>query len=155
MSEASTYAYYSNWVTGGTIRFGIPLTDDLTIAPRYTLYNSQLTIPNSSSEPYNDCTYPLWGVTPGYNLTPVTPWNSCLTNGEASLALKQSQGNWLTSMIGYTLAYNTLDNPRDPHLGIRAELKQDFAGLGGDSDFLRTTFDCMVFTSSISTTSSA
>ena len=64
-----------------------------------------------------------------------------MTNGEASLALKQSQGNWLTSMIGYTLAYNTLDNPRDPHLGIRAELKQDYAGLGGNSDFLRTTVD--------------
>ena len=47
-----------------------------------------------------------------------------MTNGEASLALKQSQGNWLTSMIGYTLAYNTLDNPRDPHLGIRAELSR-------------------------------
>lgn len=141
VSEASTYAYYSNWVTGGTIRFGIPLTDDLTIAPRYTLYNSQLTIPNTSSQPYNDCTYPIWGVTPGYNLTPVTPWNSCLTNGEASLALKQAQGNWLTSMIGYTLAYNTLDNPRDPHLGIRAELKQDYAGLGGNSNFLRTTVD--------------
>lgn len=140
MSTASSYAYYSNWVTGGTIRFGIPLTDDLTIAPRYTLYNSQLTIPNNSNEPYDDCTSPLW-VTPPYDGTPVTPYNSCLTNGEASLALKQAQGNWLTSMIGYTLAYNTLDNPRDPHLGIRAELKQDFAGLGGNSNFLRTTVD--------------
>ena len=64
-----------------------------------------------------------------------------MTNGEASLALKQAQGNWLTSMLGYTLAYNTLDNPRDPHNGIRADLKQDFAGVGGNSNFLRTTVD--------------
>jgi outer membrane protein insertion porin family len=145
MSSASNYAYYSNWVTGGTIRFGIPLTDDLSIAPRYTLYNSQLEIPNTSSRPYNDCTYPIWGITPGTpGALPINYINgssSCLTNGEASLALKQAQGNWLTSMIGYTLSYNTIDNPRDPHYGIRAELKQDFAGLGGDSNFLRTTVD--------------
>jgi outer membrane protein insertion porin family len=64
-----------------------------------------------------------------------------LTNGEASLALKQAQGNWLTSMIGYTLAYNTLDNPRDPHSGFRVEFKQDYAGLGGNSNFLRSTLD--------------
>jgi outer membrane protein insertion porin family len=145
MSNASNYAYYSNWVTGGTIRFGIPLTDDLSIAPRYTLYNSQLTIPNNSSRPYNDCTFPIWGITPGTpGALPINDINgssSCLTNGEASLALKQAQGNWLTSMIGYTLSYNTIDNPRDPHNGIRAELKQDFAGVGGDSNFLRTTVD--------------
>ncbi|HUO54339.1 MAG TPA: outer membrane protein assembly factor BamA [Rhodoblastus sp.] len=141
LSSASNYSYYSNWVTGGTLRFGIPLTDELTIAPRYSLYNSTLRIPNNSSRPYNDCTWPIVGVTPGYNGTAVTPFNSCLTNGEASLALKQASGSWLTSMIGYTLAYNTLDNPRDPHSGIRAELKQDFAGVGGDSNFLRSTVD--------------
>ena len=145
LSNASQYAYYSNWVTGGTIRFGIPLTDQITIGPRYTLYNSRLSIPNSSSQPYNDCTYPLVGVTPGtpgaYPVNTVTGQESCLTNGEASVALKQAQGNWLTSMIGYTLSYNSLDNPRDPHSGIRADLKQDFAGLGGNSDFLRTTID--------------
>jgi outer membrane protein insertion porin family len=141
MSSASTYAYYSNWVTGGTIRFGIPLTDELTFAPRYTLYNSQMTIPNNSSQPYFDCQYPIPFVTPPSNGFPVSPYNSCLTNGEASLALKQATGNWLTSMIGYTLAFNNYDNPRDPHNGIRVEFKQDFAGLGGDSDFLRSTFD--------------
>jgi outer membrane protein insertion porin family len=149
MSLASSYAYYSNWVTGGTIRFGIPLTDDLSIAPRYTLYNSQLTIPNTSSQPFNDCSFPIPFVTPVVNPTALNPIPidtkigspSCISNGEASLALKQAQGNWLTSMIGYTLAYNTLDNPRDPHNGFRIELKQDFAGLGGNSDFLRSTLD--------------
>jgi outer membrane protein insertion porin family len=140
ISQASYFSYYSNWVTGGTLRFGIPLTDNLSIAPRYTLYNSRLTIPNNSGEPYNDCSYPLW-VTPPYSGIPVTPFSSCLTNGEASLALKQAQGDWVTSMIGYTLSYNTIDNPRDPRSGVLAELRQDFAGLGGYSDFLRTTVD--------------
>lgn len=143
-SLASSYAYYSNWVTGGTIRFGIPLTDDITFAPRYSLYYSDLTIPNNTNQPYNDCTYPGW-FTPPYNGTAVEPWNSCLSNGEASLALKQAQGGWLTSMIGYTLAYNTIDNPRDPHNGVHADLKMDFAGVGGDSNFLRTTVDVKAY----------
>ncbi len=53
-----------------------------------------------------------------YNGMPVSLSSaSCLTNGEASLALKQAQGDWVTSMVGYTLSYNTLDNPRDPHSG--------------------------------------
>ncbi len=140
ISEASYFSYYSNWVTGGTLRLGIPLTDDLTIAPRYTLYNSRLSIPNTQSQPYNDCSYPQW-FTPPYNGTAVNYLNSCLSNGEASLALKQAQGDWVTSMIGYTLSYNTLDNPKNPQSGLMAQLKQDFAGLGGYSDFLRTTVD--------------
>jgi outer membrane protein insertion porin family len=44
-------------------------------------------------------------------------------------------------MIGYTLIYNTLDNNRNPTSGLLAELKQDFAGVGGDVQFLRTTGD--------------
>ncbi len=144
ISEASYFSYYSNWVTGGTLRLGIPLTDDVSIAPRYTLYYTTLKIPNTQSQPYDDCSYPQW-FTPPYNGTPVTIFNSCLSNGEASLALKQAQGSWLTSMIGYTLSYNSLDNPRNPHSGLLASLKQDFAGLGGYSDFLRTTGDLRAY----------
>jgi outer membrane protein insertion porin family len=62
-----------------------------------------------------------------------------VNNGEASIALKQSQGKSSTSLVGYTLAYNTLDNNRNPRSGLYAELKQDFAGLGGDTQFIRTT----------------
>ena len=47
----------------------------------------------------------------------------------------------LISMVGYTLAYNTLDNNKNPTAGIYAEFKQDFAGVGGDVNFIRTTAD--------------
>ncbi len=146
VTDASQYAYYSNWVTGGTIRFGLPLTDEISIGPRYTLYNSRLTIPNSSSQPYNDCASPIVGTTPGTSgATALSSTNNCLTNGEASVALKQATGDWVTSMVGYTLSYNSLDNPRDPHSGIHADLRQDLAGVGGDSDFLRTTGDIRAY----------
>ncbi len=137
LSNASPYAYYEDWVTGGTLRLGVPLNDEITLSPRYTGYFSRLTIPNSKSMPYNDCSNPIPGFTP----YPGSATSSCLTNGEASVALKQAAGDWVTSMVGYTLNYNDLDNPRNPEDGIYASLKQDFAGVGGDSEFLRTTGD--------------
>ena len=66
---------------------------------------------------------------------------NCLTYGQASLALKQAQGSFLTSMVGYTLSYNSLDNNKSPTGGFYAELKQDVAGAGGKSRFVRTTGD--------------
>jgi outer membrane protein insertion porin family len=42
-------------------------------------------------------------------------------------------------MVGYDLSYNTLDNNRNPTSGLLAILRQDFAGVGGDVSYLRTT----------------
>jgi outer membrane protein insertion porin family len=123
------------------VRFGIPITEEITFSPRYSIYNTNLTIPNSSSHPYDDCQNPIWGTTPGFNGTTVAWNNSCLTNGEASLALKEETGNTLTSMFGYTLSFNTLNNNKNPSSGWLAELRQDIAGAGGDSRFVRTTGD--------------
>ncbi len=70
---------------------------------------------------------------------------NCQSNGEASLAIKQSQGTILTSLIGYSLNYNTIDNFRNPHNGLLASFNQDAAGLGGYSRYLRTTGDIRYF----------
>ena len=150
--DASQYADYSNWVTGGTVRLGLPLTDEITLTPRYSLYSTKIKIQNTSSEPFNDCTGPIIGTTPGTAGAPALgPFSNCLYNGEASLAVKESQGSTLTSLVGYTLAYNTLDNVKNPTSGIHAELRQDFAGVGGDLEFIRTTGDAATITRSCST----
>jgi outer membrane protein insertion porin family len=39
------------------------------------------------------------------------------------------------------MSYNTLDNGKSPTSGIFAELRQDIAGAGGQSQFIRTTGD--------------
>jgi outer membrane protein insertion porin family len=139
--SVSPYTFYNNFVTGGALRLGLPITDEITFSPRYSLYNTDISIPNNSTYPYNDCNNPIWGTTPGFNGTAVEWGNSCLTNGEASLALKQAAGNTLTSMFGYTLSYNSLDNNKNPKSGIFAELRQDIAGAGGQSQFVRSTGD--------------
>jgi outer membrane protein insertion porin family len=140
-SDASKYSFYKNTIIGGTLRLGLPVTDEISFSPRYSLYNQYVSIPNDSKRPYNDCTNPVFGTTPGFNLFPVPPsiFYNCLSNGEASLAIKEAQGSTVTSLAGYTLSYNTLDRIKDPTSGIYAELKQDVAGLGGRSRFVRTT----------------
>ena len=45
------------------------------------------------------------------------------------------------SQAGTTSTYSTLDNNKSPTSGVRAQLSQDIAGLGGDVKFLRTTED--------------
>jgi outer membrane protein insertion porin family len=60
-----------------------------------------------------------------------------------SAAVKQAALNgpqWV-STAGSTLTYSTLDNPKNPHEGLRATLSQDVAGVPGAVDFLKTTGD--------------
>ena len=69
----------------------------------------------------------------------------CEGNGEASLAIKESAGETLTSLAGLTFNYNTLDSNKDPRNGFYAEAKTDFAGLGGDSRYFRATGDARYY----------
>ncbi|MGH6830248.1 MAG: BamA/TamA family outer membrane protein, partial [Methylocella sp.] len=140
-SDAFRFSFYNNFVTGATLRLGLPVTEEITFSPRYSIYRSDISIPNNSGRPFNDCNSPIFGVTPGFGQSAPTFFFNCLTNGEASLALKQAQGPFLTSMVGYSLSYNALDNIRNPTRGIFAELRQDVAGAGGDVRFVRTTGD--------------
>jgi outer membrane protein insertion porin family len=141
-SDAWQYSFYNNFVTGATLRLGLPVTEEITFSPRYSIYRTDISIPNNSGRPYNDCTSPIYGITPGtIPGVPASIYYNCLTNGEASLALKEAQGPFLTSMVGYTLGYNSLDNNRSPTAGFFAELRQDVAGAGGDTRFVRTTGD--------------
>ncbi len=171
------YSIYDSKTYGGTIRFGLPLTDELTFGPRYSISSTLITIPNTSDRPYNDCTSPINGVTPGSagytnpdsgqatfavqsalppvpqgawaggaNSAPDANYN-CLSNGEASVALKQLAlgGNRIVSLAGYGFSYNTLDNVKNPTEGAYATFSQDVAGLGGTARFLRTTFEARYY----------
>ncbi len=134
--------FYDNFMVGGSLRLGLPVTEQITFQPRYTVYSSYISIPNSGSFAYNDCTNPIWGITPGYGTSsPASSTYNCLTNGEASLALKQAAGTTVTSMPGFTLSYNGLDNNKNPTGGIRAEWREDVAGAGGDEHYVRSTAD--------------
>jgi outer membrane protein insertion porin family len=150
-SDAWNYNYYSTTSYGGTIRFGVPITEELTFQPHYSIYQTTISIPNDTQKPYNDCQQPIPFYTPGYGYwlapTPASlnPIYNCMSNGEASLAIKQSQGAITTSLGGYTLSYSDIDNPRNPRNGLSATLTNDFAGLGGDARYVRATGEARYF----------
>jgi outer membrane protein insertion porin family len=72
---------------------------------------------------------------------------NCYADGEASLAVRKelAQGPVNVSLVGYTLSYNTLDNNKLPTSGLFAELRQDFAGVGGDVNFIRTQVEARTY----------
>jgi outer membrane protein insertion porin family len=72
----------------------------------------------------------------------------CYSDGEASLPIRKelASGQTLTSSVGYSLNYNTLDNNRNPTDGLLVDFKQDFAGVGGDVTYLKSAIDAKYYT---------
>ena len=141
----SRYTLYESTVTGGTLRVSLPITDEFSVGLRYSAYNTRITLANTPSRPFNDCTSPIVGVTPGTVGSPFPDpaaagsTVTCVTNGEASLAIKEAVGSRLTSLAGISLTYSTLDDVRNPTKGLLANSNFDIAGLGGTSKFVRGT----------------
>src|SRR3954451_360684 len=111
---------------------------------RYSLYNTELKVPNTLKRPYNDCSVPIPGYTATYapgtiingqNVGGLAQYPLCAYDREASIALKGSQGNTPTSLAALTLVYSTLDNVSSPRISLYAEHRPDVAGLGRDSKF--------------------
>ena len=55
----------------------------------------------------------------------------------ASLAIQEQEGDFITSSIGQTLRYDKRDNRFNPTEGYFVELQNTLAGFGGDSQYLR------------------
>jgi outer membrane protein insertion porin family len=56
---------------------------------------------------------------------------------DASLAIREQEGTFVTSSVGQTLLYDKRDNRFDPTGGYYVEFDNTLAGLGGNSQFLR------------------
>ncbi len=93
---------------------------------------------------------------PGYNnaasgatlnssgtVQPTCLWNNGAPTYEASLPIREelSYGAYLTSLVGYGLTYNTLDNNKHPTNGLLVNFGQDFAGVGGSVAYMRSVID--------------
>jgi outer membrane protein insertion porin family len=148
--DVNPYAQYQTWTTGVNFRLGVPITDEITFQPNYSLYESEIKIPNSQSQPYDDCGAPFTGPggstvynSPGNGLQTATYGSNCLTDGEASIAIKEAaaQGVIVTSLVGGSLIWDNLDNRKNPTSGLYANVHGDVAGLGGQSQFVRATAD--------------
>src|SRR6266536_1828791 len=147
----TSYVSYETDSVGFSTRLGFTLREDLGLQLRYSLYQQKIVLaPNLTNcnniNPDFVTTFPTpdkLGSTPALTPPDGNLAANCYADGEASLAVKSTLANGpvLTSLVGYTLTHNTLDNNKNPHAGLLAEFRQDFAGLGGDVRFVRTTAD--------------
>ncbi|HEY1474595.1 MAG TPA: outer membrane protein assembly factor BamA [Pseudolabrys sp.] len=153
-SLATSYVSYNTETIGANLRLGFALSEELSLQPHYSIYQQKVTLPDQ----YNNCQFS--SLTPGNGGPGVNPIaeaagldtivnfpNGCYADGEASLPVRMELANGavITSLIGYTVAYNTLDNVKLPTSGLYAALTQDFAGVGGDVKFVRTTADTRTY----------
>ncbi|SHK63633.1 outer membrane protein assembly factor BamA [Bradyrhizobium lablabi] len=118
-NDANSYQSYASTTYGATLQLGAPINEQLGVQWRYSLYNQNITlVPNASG------------------LTPSLPIQQAAAAGPA----------WV-SATGSTATYSTLDNTKSPSNGIKSQLSQDLAGLGGDVKFLRTAEDVRYYKS--------
>ncbi len=132
--SANSYQSYDTRTLGGAVRLGFQLREDTSLQLRYSLYEQKITLPTI----LNDCIYGPF---------PITAGSPCIINGEASIPVRVElqQGAVMTSLVGYTLSYNTLDNNKSPTRGMIIDLKQDIAGVGGDTNYIRSTVDARFY----------
>ncbi len=112
---------YDETVKGGAIRFSVPINDELTVGARYSIYNQEI---SNINRDINDNI--IDDRIEGFDVA--------------------DEGETLVSSIGYNLTYDTLDSRRYPREGIFASFNQEFAGVGGDVSFIRTTVKADYYT---------
>jgi outer membrane protein insertion porin family len=157
---------YGTKTLGLSPRLGFQLREDLSLQLRYSIYQQQVTLTSAYDNCNNNAANSLlaFNPTPAYIksvLGGVDPTNAstsslygygCYGDGEATLPVRKelANGATLTSAVGYTLNYNTLDNNKNPTDGLLVDFKQDFAGAGGDVAYLKTAIDTKYFTPLVS-----
>jgi len=157
-TTSSQYVSYSSTTIGGNAKLGIPITDNVVGQLRYSAYEQKISLPwnlqnCNNINPASPTWYPTSLVNPQTGLPYIDPTTgqpftvTCYGDGEASLAVKRelAQGPVFVSLVGYTTSYNTLDNNKTPTNGLLISLNQDFAGVGGDVNFIKTTVDSRLY----------
>jgi outer membrane protein insertion porin family len=116
------YDDYNVQTTGGTVRFGLPITDNITTQIAYNLSEEEYS--------YDDrCLNDQGDYDPNTSSCTIS---QAIQNGIAN-------SPWVKSSVSGNLIYNTIDDTKNPHYGIYANLGAEFAGLGGDAEFYKFT----------------
>lgn len=142
---------YNMKTLGFSPRLGFGLREDLTLQLRYSIFQQEIGLPSALRNCNNSLTNGLpYNPSPAF-MNAMGVWDGsnmgCYSDGEASLPIRQEleRGRTLTSMLGYTLTYNTLDNNKNPTAGLLVDFRQDFAGIGGDVKYLKTALDAKYY----------
>ena len=130
----TTYEQHS---TGLGLRLGFPVTEFISFGTRYSLVLDDVTLgdeffidPDLGEDPDGSGPLPA----------PNGPLDEQCNPRRAGRYLCDEIGKRLTSSIGYSAAFDNTNGIRATR-GQRVVVSQDFAGLGGDTKYIRTRVD--------------
>ncbi|MGQ3376054.1 MAG: outer membrane protein assembly factor BamA [Caulobacteraceae bacterium] len=115
--DLSEYSSYDYRSTGGGLRLSYPLNGYTLLSTRYFLKSDEIIVPS----------------------------NYCAVGGSGSTALCDQVGSFLNSSAGYTLLVDRRNDPLRPTRGWTGSLRQDFAGIGGDVNYVKTEADLSAY----------
>src|SRR5258706_538039 len=159
----NSFISYGTKTLGFSPRLGFALREDLSLQVRYSIYQQQISLPgylaNCNNNPGKglltlNTSHAFVNSVGGAAFLPVPATDAsglglwCYSDGEASLPVRKElqSGKTLTSALGYSLNYNTLDNNKNPTDGLLVDFRQDFAGVGGDVSYLKSAVDAKYYT---------
>jgi outer membrane protein insertion porin family len=157
---ANSFISYGTQTLGFSPRIGLTLREDLSVQLRYSIYEQKISLPSFLANCNNSLTNPNLPFNPSPAFVAANSGNAfgavdasgiglfCFSDGEASLPIRKelAAGQTLTSAVGYSLSYNTLDNNKNPTDGLLIDWRQDFAGVGGDVTYLKSAIDGKYYT---------
>lgn len=156
---SNSYISYGTKTLGFSPRLGFSLREDLALQLRYSIYQQEITLPYYLANCNNNLGTSAFNPSPAFAASQTPPIDltstgglGCYSDGEASLPVRKelANGKTLTSALGYTLTYNTLDNNKNPTDGLLIDFRQDFAGVGGDVSYLKSVIDAKYYTPLVS-----
>jgi outer membrane protein insertion porin family len=154
---------YETKTIGFSPRIGLQLREDMSLQLRYSIYQTEVELPSFLNDCNNNPNNGLpFNPTPAFVNTPagqqltqrLLPGGDpsgtglfCYSQSQASLPVREelATGPVITSAVGYTFDYNTLDNNKNPTDGLLIDWKQDFAGVGGDVVYLKSAIDAKYY----------
>ncbi|MGE0499880.1 MAG: outer membrane protein assembly factor BamA [Rhizobiaceae bacterium] len=118
--QTRDYDNYDTKLIGGSVRFGLPITEALTTQFAYNLTQEE------------------------YNFT-----STCDVNGDGvpdvgcfiapAIVAGINASPWIKSSVSGTVLFNTIDDMKNPRSGIYALATVEVAGLGGNAKFVKAT----------------
>ncbi|MEQ8825804.1 MAG: outer membrane protein assembly factor BamA [Filomicrobium sp.] len=111
--------------SGGSLRLGFPLAENLWATTNYTLSRDELFDVN------NNASIAIRDACGDTNLNPRDARGRPVNSPDC-----QDTEYW-TSSVGGALTYDKRNHPRNPSSGYYVQLSSDFAGVGGDVNYVR------------------
>jgi outer membrane protein insertion porin family len=121
---------YSQVSTGFQVRTGVPITEYWSLSARYGLTYDEVGLDKGTYYTDNNAD----GIRGNSSNDTCDPL-------QAGRYLCDAIGNRLSSVVGYSLVYDSLNSRLKPTAGKRLVLSQDFAGLGGDVRYVRSRIE--------------